>query len=576
MSEKKGSHTALIVTGISVISGMVGIYVFLNDEIRGRLFPDQQVATRSDIKEQFQLSEERIATVVAASVADAIGKAQARGDEVSQDEQVQYEAALTKLLTSDDPALNDAKFLAVSGDAEAAADNIVTSAGAPAEASDTVPAKTRAELLRSAGDILAPSDAAKALAAYEKALELDPDNQVLQTRIQKLKAATAAKNEVKAIPRASFEFGGLQFEFQGCDQPETPRCVFSVMNPTPDPVYLRLGEQWGVDEFGRWTEGNRKKIEANSNDNWTVPSLETTQIEITFRRAANIYQLLRFRFSVGGVDYKKEFRDIAVRGGKQVEIKTMRPVDPAHPEYAYEVNGLQVHFLGCSNPDAPICRFDMMNTETDNVNVNVSDGIIAYNSQGVRVTAAKSLLSLEGKNESNAPQGVAFTWEVSFNREAEMFQSFWPQLRLDYDSYEREFRNIMIGDSPPAVRTPRYDQVASPDDIFDVGPLKFVFLGCRNPVNPTCTFDIENPSDEGVRLNIDRPKATLADGSSVNANSSVLEMRPSGDVYFPAGLTTTYEIAFRQEMAHMDALKLDMSIDYKGYYPELTDITVEE
>jgi hypothetical protein len=134
----------------------------------------------------------------------------------------------------------------------------------------------------------------------------------------------------------------------------------------------------------------------------------------------------------------------------------------------------------------------------------------------------------------------------------------------------------MIGDSPPTVRTPRYDQVASPDDIFDVGPLKFVFLGCRNPVNPTCTFDIENPSDEGVRLNIDRPKATLADGSSVNANSSVLEMRPSGDVYFPAGLTTTYEIAFRQEMAHMDALKLDMSIDYKGYYPELTDITVEE
>ena len=33
---------------------------------------------------------------------------------------------------------------------------------------------------------------------------------------------------------------------------------------------------------------------------------------------------------------------------------------------------------------------------------------------------------------------------------------------------------------------------------------------------------------------------------------------------------------FGQEMAHMDALKLDMSIDYKGYHPELTDITVEE
>jgi tetratricopeptide (TPR) repeat protein len=576
MSEKKGSHTKLIAGAISVISGAVGIYVFLNDEIQARLFPDQQVATRSDIKEQFQLSEERIATVVAASVADAIGKAQARGDEVSQDEQVQYEAALTKLLTSDDPALNDAKFLAVSGDAEAAAENIVTSAGAPAEANDTVPAKSRAELLRSAGDILVPSDAAKALAAYEKALELDPDNQVLQTRIQKLKAATAAKNEVKAIPRASFEFGGLQFEFQGCDQPETPRCVFSVMNPTPDPINLRLDRQWGVDEFGRWTEGNRKKILANSNDYWTVPSLETTQIEITYRRAVNIYQLLRFRFSVDGVEYKKEFRDIAVRGGKQVEIKTMRPVDPAHPEYAYEVNGLKVHFLGCSNPDAPICRFDMMNTGSDDVNVNVVGGATGYTSQGIRVTAAKSELSMEGRNETNAPQGVAFTWEVSYNREAEMFQSFWPQLKLDYDLYEREFRNVMIGDTPPAVRTPRYDQAASPDDVFDVGPLKFVFLGCRNPVNPTCTFDIENPTDEGVRFNIYRPKATLADGSSVNANSSVLEMKPSGDVYFPAGLTTTYEASFRQEMAHIDTLRVETSVDHDRYASELTDITVEE
>jgi hypothetical protein len=290
----------------------------------------------------------------------------------------------------------------------------------------------------------------------------------------------------------------------------------------------------------------------------------------------NIYQLLRFRFSIGNVDYKKEFRDIAVRGGKQVEIKTMRPVDPAHPEYAYEVNGLNVHFLGCSNPDAPICRFDMMNTGKDDVFVSVGDGATGYTSQGIRVSAAKSTLSLEGDGDSNAPPGVAFTWEVSYNREAEMFQSFWPQLKLDYDLYEREFRNVMIGDTPPAVRTPRYDQVASPDDIFDVGPLKFVFLGCRNPVNPTCTFDIENPTDKGVRLNMRRPKAIMADGSSFNANTDVLEMRPSGDVYFPAGLTTTYEASFRQEMTHMDSLRLDMSIDYDGYLPELTDITIEE
>ncbi|OYW81835.1 MAG: hypothetical protein B7Z22_15085, partial [Hyphomonas sp. 32-62-5] len=229
---------------------------------------------------------------------------------------------------------------------------MVTTLSAPASDADTIKPKNRAELLLSAGDILVPTDSAKALAAFEKALELDPGNQVLQTRIQKLREATAAKNEAVAIPNAAFELGGLNFEFQGCDQPETPRCVFTVMNPMPDPIRLDLyPRQWAIDETGAWVQTRRKSIAANSETYWDVPSLETSQIEFSFPRTANKFQLFRPNFMVGGIQFEKEFRDIAIRGGKQIGVRSMRPVDTAHPEYAYEVAGVKVHFLGCTSAD---------------------------------------------------------------------------------------------------------------------------------------------------------------------------------------------------------------------------------
>lgn len=560
---------------IGAVSGLIGIYVFFHDEITARLFPDEKSATKADIKEQFQLSEERISAVVAASVAEAIGKAQSKGENISQDVKVDYEAALTKLLTSDDPALNDAKFLAVTGDAEAAAENILTVASAPAGLSDTVQAKSRAVLLRNAGDILVPSDAEKALAAYEKALELDPGNQVLQTRILKLKEATAKKNDIAAIPGATFSLGGLEFEFEGCDQPQASRCVFTVMNPTPEPISLYVGSpQRGIDETGVWVRAGRQKIAANSRESWSVPSLESSEIEISFGKPANIYQMLRFNFSVDNVNFNKEFRDIAVRGGKQVEVKAMRPIDPAHPEYAYEIDGVKIHFLGCSNPDAPICRFDMINTGKEDVEIE-SRGAAGYTSQSVRLNSAKSVLSLERDMQAKAPPGIVFTWEVSFNSKAALFQSFWPDLRIDFVSYPLEFRNVLIGDTPPQVKTPRYDEAASDDSIFDQAGLKFVFLGCRNPLTPTCAFDVQNTTDKALRVDMQQPKATLADGAVYKAHSGGLEMSSDNSVLFPAGLTTTYEFAFRNQMTSIDTLSLDLYVDNARYGYDLPSIAVE-
>ena len=569
------SRTFNFVTLLSVVSAAIGIYVFFSDEITARLFPDQKTATKADIKEQFQLSEDRIAEVVAASVADAVGKAQAKGENVSQVEKVDYEAALTKLLSSDDPALNDAKFLAVSGETEAAAENIVTSISASTDAGDTVQAKSRADLLRSAGDILVPSNAQKALAAYEKALEFDPGNQVLQTRVQRLKIATAAKNEVVGIPGAAFELGGLKFEFEGCDQPQAPRCVFNVMNPTPDLIGLSVSSrQWGIDEAGLWVQAGRKAIVASSKEYWEVPSLEASQIEFSFRSAANMYQLLRLNFRVDGVGFDKEFRDIAIRGGKQVQVRSMRPVDPAHPEYAYEIAGVKIHFLGCTSPDAPVCQFDMMNTGNKDVTVD-GRGAVGYTSQGIQLEAVKSEISLENKKESSAPPGIAFTWEVTFNREAALFQSFWPELRINYDAYPREFRDVLIGDTSPPVKVPRLDEAVSPDAIFEMAGLKFVFLGCRNTLNPTCTFDVQNFTDKALLIDMRNPVATLADGTSYKANSDELEMSRASAVKFPAGVTTTYNIAFRHEMSEITNLSLKFYVDRNLNEYSLTNINVE-
>ncbi len=356
------------------------------------------------MKEQLQLSEERIATIVQASITSAMAGADARGENVSADQQDNYEAALTSLLASEDPTLNDARFLAVSGQAEAAAEKLVTTAETSG-ASETIPAQGRADLLRNAGDILVPSDPAKALAAYQKALELDPDNPVLQTRVKKLKAETAEKNAVKAIPGAKFELSGLQFQFQGCENPEVPKCVLSVMNTTPDTVDFWIEKSWAINEQGRWLDDKARNIVASSHYTWNIPSLEASQIELTYNRPANIFQLLRFELHVRDTEFSKEFRDVGIRGGRQVEVQAMRPVDADHPEYAYEVDDVAVHFLGCSNPDAPVCRFDLMNTGKDDRNVSTYGGL-AFDSQSVQQKSAQSVLSLSGKSDGELPPGI--------------------------------------------------------------------------------------------------------------------------------------------------------------------------
>lgn len=568
-------RTISIGAAVGVISGLIGIYVFFKDEVTARLFPDQAIATKADIKEQLQLSEERISAVVAASVADAIISARASGTDISQEVKVDYEAALTKLLTSDDPALNDAKFLAIAGNAEAAAQNMVTTFSAPADNTDAIKAKTRADLLLSAGDILVPTDSLKALAAYEKALELDPGNQVLMTRVQKLREATAARNEAVAIPNAAFDLGGLNFEFQGCDEPETPRCVFTVMNPMPDPIRLDIyPRQWAIDETGAWVQTRRKSIAANSETYWEVPSLETSQIEFRFPRTANKFQLFRPNFMVGGVQFEKEFRDIAIRGGKQIEVRSMRPIDTAHPEYAYEIAGVKIHFLGCTSADAPVCRFDMINTGQKDVTVE-GRGAAGYTEEGVRLNSAKSIISLENQQGSSAPPGIAFTWEISFSRQAGMFQSLWPDLRINGDAYPREFRDIQIASTLPEIKTLRLDQATSENAVFDIAGLKFAFLGCRNTLNPTCVIDIQNTTGKALSVDLRRPVATLPDGTTVNANSDVLEMSSDSTVWFPAGLTTTYEIAFRREMSEIEQLSLRLFVDGNGYDYALTNISVQ-
>ncbi|NQY98548.1 MAG: hypothetical protein HRT82_15455 [Henriciella sp.] len=219
---------------VGFIAASIGIYAFVNDEFRARIFPELAPATRADVEEQMRLSEERIISVVQDSLATVREEAEARGTLISAEEQTNYEAALTSLLTAEDPTLNDAKFLALSGQTDAAAENLVEIAELTSGDVEPIPERTRAELLRSAGDILVPSDPEKALATYRKAQELDPENQILATRIQQLEAATAEQNTAIAIPNAKFEFDGLLFEFEGCEINETLSCILSVTNSAPD------------------------------------------------------------------------------------------------------------------------------------------------------------------------------------------------------------------------------------------------------------------------------------------------------------------------------------------------------
>lgn len=565
---------AKIGTVIGIIAGALGIYVFINDEMRARFFPNLTPATKADVEEQMRLSEERIVSVVQSSVASAMASAEARGDNVSETEQGNFEAALTSLLASDDPTLNDAKFLAVSGQTDAAARTLFDMAELPSTAADPIPEKDRAELLRSAGDILVPSDPEKALAAYRKALELDPDNAILATRVQQLAAATAKQNAAPVIANAQFEYDGLLFEFEGCETDETLKCILSVTNSTPDTVSLYVEQAWAMGEFSRWNRGRQRTIRATNGGGWNVPSLEASQIEIGFDRSANVLQYLSLNLKVNNVSYQKVFRDLPVRGGRDVEVRQLRPIDPAHPERAFVISDVQFHFLGCSNPDAPICRIDVTNTGRDNIRVGAKTSY-AYDENSEVQSSVQPDMDAENSSSTTIPPGVTSGWTVNFRRPADYLQLFELQFSVDDQNHYRLFRDMPLTSGPlPAIKSLDLDAAATPDGVYEAHGIQFVFTGCSNPDAPRCVTDIRNTTDEYLNVRVSRATG-MVNGEEIS--SSRLSMEAHGNSYgnLPPGLTTSLINEFRTPVAQFDSLQLAYSVEGQSAGKTLESIVVE-
>ena len=544
---------------VGFVSAVLGIVVYVNDEVRARVFPDLAPATRADVQEQMRLSEERIAAVVQSSISTALADAESRGTTVSADEQVNYEAALTSLLASEDPTFNDAKFLALSGQPEAAAEELVTLAELTSGEAEPIPERDRASLLRSAGDILVPSDPDKALAAYRKAQQLDPDNQILATRIQQLSAQTAAANTVAAIPNAQFEFDGLLFEFEGCETGETLKCVLSVTNTTPDEKHLFTRSVWAIDEHSRWMQDTRRNVRASDHYTWTIPSLEASQIDVSFGRAANILQYLNFDLHVDNVSYRKTFRDIAVRGGRDVQVRQMRPIDPSHPERAFSVSGVQFHFLGCGNPDAPVCRFDLINNGPETAVINVRSDM-AYDHEGVGIESVRPELDISGDYRGEVPSGITTGWTVNFRKPASYFQEYRASIEVNGDRIRRSYRDLSLGDGPmPEVKTLDAAAAFGPDGYFEIGGVEFAFMGCQDTLKPVCRTDVRNTTDAYVKVSAGRAEATQAGGQDVRSANAVVVMNNDFAGEIPPGLTTTIEHRFSGETASFDALNIRYS-----------------
>ena len=564
-------------SAVSLISAGLGILVFVNEEVRNRVFPDQAPASRADLQEQMQLSEERIASIVETSIASALTTAEARGTEVTADERTNYEAALTKLLSSDDPALNDAKFLALSGQPEAAAGNLITVAeltSGPAD-SPPIPEKDRATLLRNAGDILVPSDPAKALASYRKAQELDPGNQILATRIQKLSAQTASKNTVAAIPNAKFEFDGLMFEFDGCETGETLNCVLSVTNSTPDTKELFLRSTWAVDEHSRWLDSSRTNVRASNHYTWNVPSLEASQIDISFRQPANILQYLSFNIHVDNVSYQKEFRKLAVRGGKNLEVRKMRDIDPAHPERAFSFSGVDFHFLGCNNPDAPICRFDVTNNSDKTVVLNTNTNL-AYDNSSILRKSQLPQIDISNDNRGEIPAGVTTGWDVNFRTPAPYFQELRAIIEVDGQSIVRTFRDLQLEEgSAPQIKTLVPTAAVVPDGYFEADGVEFAFMGCTNPIKPVCRTDVRNNTSKDISIAAHRASAIHNGGEELNAGFGVIEMTGDRSAELPAGMTTTYINTFSTEVEEFERLNLGFTANGQSIYRTFESLTVE-
>lgn len=545
---------------IGFISAVLGIVVVVNDEVRARLFPDLAPATRADIQEQMKLSEERIASVVEASLTAALAGAESRGTEVTADDKTNYEAALTSLLASEDPTFNDAKFLALSGQPDAAASNLVTIAEQTSGEADPIPVKDRADLLRSAGDILVPSDPEKALAAYRRAQELDPENPILSTRIQQLSAQTAARNTVAAIPNAKFELDGLLFEFEGCETSDTLKCVLSVTNSAPDTKELFMRSVWAVDEHSRWMEDTDTRVRASDHYTWNIPSLEASQIDISFGRPANVLQYLNLNIHVDNVSYNKVFRNLGVRGGRKVEVRSMRPVDPAHPDHDFTVAGIQVHFLGCSNPDAPICRFDLINNGSAAAEIYTDKGT-AIDNQGIQRMSVQPDLDISRDSRGEVPTGVTTGWDVKFRTPAPYFQIFRATFSVNGQRVTRTFRGLQLGDGPlPEIKTLNPDAAEAPDGYFEANGLEFAFMGCTDSIRPVCVTDVRNPTDKDVSISVHRASGTYNGGESVNSDYGQIALNGDRTAALPAGVTTSFVNTFGTEVEVFESLELSYSV----------------
>lgn len=559
---------------VGLIAGVIAIYVFANDELRARLFPELAPATRADVEEQMRLSEERIISVVQNSLDTVVASAEARGAEIGGDERTNYEAALTSLLASEDPSLNDAKFLALSGQTGAAADNLVSIAESAEVQADPIPEKSRAELLRNAGDILVPSEPEKALAAYRKAQQLDPENQILETRIQQLTAATAQHNAVGEIPNATFEFDGLVFEFEGCETDNALLCVFSVTNTTPDTKKLFLRYFWAIDESSRWMEAQKKTVRENDYYVWDMPSLGTSQIDFGFSRAANILQYIAMDVHVDNVSYAKEFRDISVRGGRGVNVRQMRPIDSAFPQRSFTISDVRFHFLGCSNPDAPICRVDLINEGRDTVRIS-TDKSLAFDNESRFQESVRPDLDIERRNAFNIPSGIVTGWTVNFRRPADYLQVFELRFEIDGRRTSRRFQDLQLADgSRPEIKTFNPDSPLAENGFLEADGIRLAFKGCTGRDAPKCIADVQNTTDEYIRIRVNGASGSI-DGQQAQASANEVEMTGGRESTIPPGLTTSLVYEFSSPAERFDSLDLSYIVEAKRAALSLENVPVQ-
>lgn len=540
---------------IALIGSLLTIAGVLSGLLLAWFYPDRSPATVSDLKEQMRLSEERILLAVGASVEAARANAEARGGRLDPDEEGNYETAVTLLLSSDDPIFHEPKSLIEQGQASEAAEDLVRLATQTSGDARSVPERTRADLLLSAGDIFVPSDPEKALAAYRQALELDPGNPILATRIQRLTEASAAQNAVPVIPDAKFEYGGLLFEFEGCETDGQLNCVLSVINSTPDMVALDVQAVWVINERSRWMEDDERNIRASNRDRWNVPSLGASQIDISFSEPANVLQYLQFALRVNNIGYQKGFRDVAVRGGRAVEVRHLRPFDPAFPDRAFSISDVQFHFLGCTNTDAPSCQVDLTNNGSEAASIKVGKAN-AYDNESRLQTSVPTRLDIGGPNKGIVPPGITTGWTVNFWQPAGYLQVLELPFELNGEDYSRVFRDLPLAEGDlPQIKSFNADLAILPDGAYRMGGLSFAFRGCANPDAPRCVTDVHNDTDQFVRLDVSRATAVAA-GEQVRSSAQKIEMNGRDRASIPPGLTTSVVHEFRDSVSEFDSLTM--------------------